>query len=149
VSVEDPQRLVQVGSYRDPWEARLAWGRLQTETIPAYVIHENHIWMCWPISQALGGVKLLVPLRKRDEATAILDAMARGEYDGLLDVYEPVIDDRSCPRCQAVRRLPRFSPLEWLMLRILWLRVGIFNRARRHWLFCRDCSFISDRELSI
>ena len=149
MSVEEPERLVQVGTYRDPWEARIAWGRLQAETIPAYVIHENHIWMCWPISQALGGVKLLVPLRKRDEATTILDAMARGEYDGLLDDYEPVFDSRPCPRCQSQRRKPVFSPLDWFMLMILWLILGIIYPARRHWLFCRDCSYISDRELRI
>lgn len=139
--------LVTVASFRDPWEARIAAGLLQSEEILVFVIHENHIWMNWPISQALGGVKLQVPLQVRLQAMQVLDGLKKGEYSDLLEGYEPVYDTRPCPRCQSGDFKPVFSVRGWLSLLIIWICLGIIFPARRRLNSCRRCSYIWEREI--
>lgn len=85
--------LVRVASYTNPVEAHLARGRLETERIPAFVIHEHHIWANWLMSLALQGVKIYVPPQYRERAKEIIVAHDRGAY--ALPDESPV----HCRRC--------------------------------------------------
>src|SRR5690242_20514616 len=125
--------LVTVASFRDPWEAHIVRGRLNAEDILAFVIHENHIWMNWPISLALGGVKIQVPAGSIDSALRILAAVKAGEYSGVLEDYEPVFDNGPCPHCASLSLAPRFSARDWISLVILFLFFGITYPAQRSW----------------
>lgn len=145
--MRDLNELVTVAVYRDPWDAHIARGRLHAEDMLAFVIHENHIWMQWPISQAIGGVKLQVPARMCAEAVRILTALEAGEYADLLEDYEPVFGTGPCPRCKSMDLKPIFSIGDWLSLVLLWLILTIIFPAHRHWNFCRNCSYVWDRDL--
>ena len=139
--------LATVASFRDPWGARIAWGRLLAEDVTAYVIHEYHVWIDWRLSQALGGVKLQVPSRLQDEAVRILRALDSGEYADLLDDYEPFSDAGPCPRCGSGDFKVVFSLGAWFSLVFVWLITGIIFPARRNHNFCRKCGYLWDRDL--
>jgi len=53
--------LITVKTFRDPWDAHLFRMRLEADGIPAFVANDQHVWMKWPISTALGGVRVQVP----------------------------------------------------------------------------------------
>ncbi len=50
--------LTTVARFRDPWEAEMLCGLLDSEGIPAMTAFDRHIWMNWPFSNALGGVRV-------------------------------------------------------------------------------------------
>jgi len=133
--------LVTVTVFRDPWEAHIVSGLLRSEDVMAFVIHDQHIWMKWPISTALGGVKIQVPVSQRETALRILGAWSDGEFAGLLEDYQSPYHLGPCPRCKSADFTPVFSVLDWLSLLVL------AYPARRHWNFCRRCSYIWNREL--
>ncbi|HPF72001.1 MAG: DUF2007 domain-containing protein [Lysobacteraceae bacterium] len=60
-------------------EAHILRGRLEAEGIPAFIQHEHHVTMDWLVSNALGGVRLQVPVEYAQEAVAILRAIRDGE----------------------------------------------------------------------
>ncbi|HEV2333305.1 MAG TPA: hypothetical protein VGV16_09105 [Gammaproteobacteria bacterium] len=142
-----PNPLVTVASFRDPWEAHIVRGRLNAEDVLAFVIHENHAWMNWPISLALGGVKIQVPAGSIDSALQILAAVKAGKYADVLEDYEPVFDNGPCPRCTSLSLTPKFSVRDRISLVILFLFFGITYPAQRSWNRCRNCHNIWNREL--
>jgi len=87
--------IVTVATYTDAVQAHLARGRLDVEGIPATVAHEHHIWANWMLSNALGGVKIQVPISFRDRAQEILGRHDRGEYE----LPTPETDRLHCPKC--------------------------------------------------
>ena len=140
--------LATVAVYRDPWVAHIDRGRLQAEDIPAWLIHEHHVWMQWSIAQAIGGVKLLVPRAERDAALRILEGVKSGEYDGLLDGYQPVFDAGPCGRCGSSDPAPAFSLGTWLLLVGLFLMLGVTFPAHRARNRCRACGHTWNRDLN-
>ena len=92
--------LVTVAAFREPWEAHMFCARLQAEGIPALIAHENHSWNNWPISNALGGVKVQVPAAELEAAPAVERACRDGDYYNMIadaSVDEP--DGFKCPNC--------------------------------------------------
>ena len=136
--MEDPYALVTVATFRDPWDAHIARGRLNAEDVLAFVAHENHIWMKWPISQAIGGVKLQVPAHACEEALQILAALRAGEFDDLLDDYEPVFPTAPCPICGSDDP-KRVFPLDRLLLLYALWTIGIIFPIYRNQQRCKNC----------
>ena len=135
--------LVTVAAFRDPWDAHIARGRLHAEDVLAFVVHENHIWMQWSISQAISGVKLQVPFQERDEALQILAALNAGEYDGLLDDYEPVYKAGPCSLCGS-KDLKKEFPIDGLLLLLgLCFFSGIIYPLSRSRQRCQGCGHLS------
>jgi len=89
--------LVTVGRYINPVEAHIAKGRLEAEGITAYVQHEHHVWANWPISQALGYVKVQVNAEDIEVSRTVLEKCSAGEYA----LTENADDDNvtRCPQC--------------------------------------------------
>lgn len=85
--------LTRIASYENAIEAHLARMRLEHEGIPAFVVHEHHVWADWLMSNVLNGAKVCVHRNNVNEARVILEAHDRGQY--ALEDEAPV----SCPRC--------------------------------------------------
>ena len=89
--------LVTIGKYFNPLEAYIAQGRLEAEGFEVIIDHEHHVWADWPITMALGGVKLQVSAEVANEALKTLNKLNAGEYK-LIDE-----DDSNpislCPKC--------------------------------------------------
>ena len=74
--------------------------RLNAEGIHASIAHENHVWNNWPLSNALGGVKVQVPLGELDAARVIEQACRRGEYYNVIaEASDDEPDGFKCPNC--------------------------------------------------
>lgn len=70
---EDTLRPVVVATFQDPLEASMARSRLEAEGILATLDGEYHVAMAWWISNAIGGVKLLVRQCDLESARRILE----------------------------------------------------------------------------
>ena len=77
-----------------PHEAQIARASLEAAGIPAHLADEHTINMQWLYSNALGGVRLLVPPECLDEAKSILktdhSAQVEAEFGS---------EKRICPSC--------------------------------------------------
>ena len=74
-----------IASFINPLEAYIAKGRLEVEGIPSLIAHEHHVWVDWPYSQALGGVKLQVHKNLEQDALPIIHSYFLGEYEAALE----------------------------------------------------------------
>lgn len=85
--------LTTIGSYSQPYEAHLVQQRLRDHGIPAFIANEHTISINWLYSNALGGVQVMVPSDRAEEARRILATNAG-------DHFEPVYEDPIlCPAC--------------------------------------------------
>ena len=98
--------LVTIASYREPYEAHLFCSLLESNEIPAYVIHDHHVGLNWLYSDALGGVKLQVSAEHRDLALELLSSdssqLPNSAQESAQESAPILEDDSSCPNCRGV-----------------------------------------------
>jgi len=90
---------VKVASFSQPFEAHLARGKLEGEGIPCVMSDEYLVRVDWFLSNAIGGVKLMVPLAELAHARDVLRPEPR-----LVVVAEagtPADGEMICPRCRS------------------------------------------------
>jgi hypothetical protein len=94
------EERVVVATFSFPWEAELARARLGAEGIGAVLGDENLVRLDWFVSQAVGGVKLLVAASDAPRAAAVLSVEAQLPEIGLATASDSS-GGPSCPRCQS------------------------------------------------
>jgi hypothetical protein len=72
--------LVEVARYLIPLEANLVQGCLVASGIPAVLADAHLVQTDLLLAPALGGVRILVPQDYLQQAQAVLEAFARGEF---------------------------------------------------------------------
>ena len=72
--------LVEVARYLIPLEANLVQGCLAASGVPAVLPDAHLVQTDMLLAPALGGVRILVPHDHLQQAQAVLDAFARGEF---------------------------------------------------------------------
>ena len=83
-----PERdLYVVARYMIPVDATLAQGCLEASGIPAMLADAHLMQTDLLLAPALGGVRLLVDAQHLQQAYAVLEALARGDY--ALDEHAP------------------------------------------------------------
>ncbi|ENU31064.1 MULTISPECIES: DUF2007 domain-containing protein [unclassified Acinetobacter] len=85
---------IVVQTFSFPYEAQIAKTQLEAAEIPAQIENEHMINMNWLYSNALGGVRLLVPEVYADEAKVILAKDFSAELEQKFGVNE-----ECCPNC--------------------------------------------------
>ena len=128
--------LTTVQRYREPHAAHVARCLLESHQIPAFVNHEHHVGLNWPISNALGGVKLQVPPEYYEEARGLLGKDHRLELDLLENELPAPAPVDLCPDChseniQVAQEAQRVKALSFLLT--------IPFKYRSHAWFCKDC----------
>ncbi|MGI9275337.1 MAG: DUF2007 domain-containing protein [Endozoicomonas sp.] len=129
--------LVTIARFSFPYEAHLARGLLEVESIPAFVADEHTVSMNWLYSNALGGVRLQVPARFGHRAREVI--MTRhNENESLFDDYVG-----TCSHCGGKR-------LQWCLLGkrrafiMFWLvQFPLYPVAEAY--RCRDCGRMSQK----
>lgn len=133
----DLQSLVPVAVYSHPFEADIAQSHLQAIGIEAHVFTENIVQMNWLYSNAVGGIRLLVPEEQLLEARKILEEVESQTEDS----YKTEEEDYPCPKCGSAHTLyidlayKRWTYFLWLTLKIPLMR-------SRHRMKCNDCGHI-------
>jgi hypothetical protein len=90
--------LVTCAQFIEPVEAQIVRARLESEGIPAFVADELLVTANWPISTALGGVRVQVPPEYLDEAREIVAAYFQGQFAADVDA-EAGSEPHKCPAC--------------------------------------------------
>jgi hypothetical protein len=131
--------VVAAGAFTNVHEAHLARSVLEAAGIQATLGDEHLISMDWTYSNAVGGVKVLVPEDRLEEARLLLESVA--------ELDDPSATGREgedvgaewdvCQRCGSTEfesRLPgkRFAILSWLVF-----GVALGSPPRRR--YCRRC----------
>ena len=97
----EPSDSVVVRAFTHPHEAHLACSALEAAGLDATVADENIVAADWLVSNAVGGVKVLVRAEDVPAARAVLDGAADIEMGD--DSEFPVDTDQGgsdrCPRC--------------------------------------------------
>lgn len=93
--------LIKIASFTFPYEAQIAKCSLEAAGIPAFVADEHTINMQWLYSNAMGGVRVLVPLKFRKAAIELLEMDCSAELVG-----EFGEDKFSCELCGASTLVP-------------------------------------------
>lgn len=86
---------VTVATYNNPVEAHISRGLMESEGIPARLESEHHVWANWQMSQALGGVRVLVPAPMVKQAREVLSRRDNGEFEAVLFEQDLV----AAPKC--------------------------------------------------
>ena len=119
---------VTVGWYLQPVEAEIARGRLESEGVPAFLHSNNHSQADWPITLALGGIRLQVPSSAAQEAREILQSVVP---------LPEAEEDISCPSCGSLDSKPQETSWEIAFLVVYFLHLPLpFRRGGRR---CQTC----------
>jgi len=136
------EKLVMVASFRDLSEALLAKGRLETVGIDCSLSDDNVVRMDWFWSNAMGGVKLIVPESQVEAAFELLscDQQVAPGGEGM-----PLIQ---CPKCgsQEVEAVDPDRGVRLLALSIIKLPLPRIDPV--HWQ-CASCGskWVEDEEM--
>jgi hypothetical protein len=111
---------ITVASFSQPFDAHLARTRLEADGIMCVVSDEYLVRVDWLLSNAIGGVKLMVPAWEADRAKEILRPRPRLVVVADADSTEEMI----CPRCHCddvycTRYSPRLAALFVLLFGFL------------------------------
>jgi len=87
------ENLVTIATYSQPYEAHLAQQRLRQAGIPAFIANEHTISINWLYSNALGGVQVLVPEDRAEDARRVLNE------NPAPDLPPEFEDPIPCPQC--------------------------------------------------
>ena len=128
--------LAEIASFSYPHEAHIAKASLEAAGIPVFITDEHTINMQWLYSNALGGVRLLVPKDYETEAKALIS------QDFSENLKAEVGDDETrCPECGSndveaytIGKRPAF---------LVFLFLGFPLFFYRHGIKCRHCGKIS------
>jgi hypothetical protein len=126
--------LTVARTFTNVHEAHLAKSVLEAAGIDVELADEHVVAMNWTYSNAVGGVKALVPADRLDEAQALLDTSA--VLEGAPEIAADDVAD-SCPRCGS-NECVSIGPATGLLI-FSWLFIGVplgWPVRRR---ICRQC----------
>jgi len=134
--VGDSAALVPVAAFTSVHEAALAQSVLDAAGIDAVLDNEHVISMDWALSNAVGGVKVLVSADRLEEARQILETAAAVDQEDQPPTAAAVADD-VCGKCGGDAFESKITGAGWWMLTLLTIGapIGKFKRER----FCRRC----------
>lgn len=132
--------LITVATFLNPVQAHIVRGRLECEEIIAFVSHEHHIWAKWPLSQALGGVKVQVASSNYENAMEVISGINTGKFSELLEESEQFEERPECARCGS----GRIMALDWswklsIVSSFLFLLPLPYTTKLKR---CEECGFI-------
>jgi hypothetical protein len=139
-------RFTTVETFTSPWEAHICRGLLESEGITAYVSSEHHIGLFWPMSQALGGVRVRVREEHAAQAMQVLAQRNQGQFESA------VLDQEGnqslvCRSCGATQfKEVRVSSAIALAVAFLFVGSAIFPPPKR--TACVACGGDPDNSLS-
>lgn len=130
--------LITLARFRDPWEAHMLRGRLEAESVRAWVAFEYHVGNNWLVSNALGGVRVQVSADDAERARDVAENCTGGKYHAMLRDRLGEIDDRQCPNCGSTDLRRGWPTPLVLAVFILAFPLGSVPAWRWNWS-CQRC----------
>ena len=120
-----------VAHFREPYEAHIAKGLLESHGVPAIVFDEHIVWMNWMYSLAVGGVKVKVPPEFVTQAKELLEQDFSSHLSQIPESSLPKAPGDICPECSSESVNPNLQSMWWLIPSIFFL-LPIFYRFRKY-----------------
>jgi hypothetical protein len=127
--------LTTIATYSFPYEAQIAWAKLDSEGIPAFVADEQTINMQWLYSNAMGGVRLQVPEVYVQQAIELL-----AEDSSEVVEQDQGNDASQCSACGSNKTEPYQQGRRWAFLVFLGLNFPLF--PVKNTLRCQVCGYV-------
>ncbi|QIO04484.1 DUF2007 domain-containing protein [Acinetobacter shaoyimingii] len=121
-----------VATYSFPYEAQIAKARLDSVGIPSQIENEHTINMNWMYSNALGGVRIAVPLSYIDDAIFLLESDFSQDLKEQLQFTDPL-----CPKCQSLNIEPYTEGKRAAFLVFTLLGFPLYHY--KHGYLCQNC----------
>jgi hypothetical protein len=134
--MNEMSKLVVVRAFLHAHEAHMACSALQAAGLHASLKDANIVAVNWLYSNAVGGVKLLVPIEEVAAAREILDTPAEPDKGDESPTHAEDDEKSVCPRCGSqslvgVVRGRRLAALSWLLMNVplfpVWRRTRCMN----------------------
>jgi len=140
--MNDPARLAVASAFTSVHEAELARSVLEAAGIEAVLADDHLVSMTWTYSNAVGGVKVMVPEDRLDEARSLLQSQA------VVMDRPPATDseaaDAISDACQQCGNHEFESRLQGKSFAILsWLTLGVPLGLPRRRRYCRRCGALA------
>ena len=136
---------VTVARYFDPSEAHVVRALLESAGLMATVADDHHVTANYPLSTALGGVRVQVPQEQAEAAREWVAAYASGELERELE-SETGETREACPACGS-HRLTGHVPVADKLLAVAVFVVGAATYPSRDSLGeCQDCGHTWQRQ---
>lgn len=124
--------LLLVRTFVSVTDAHVARSVLDAAGIPTHLADDNIVAAVWTYSNAVGGVKLLAPADRWEEASVLLDTPP--QHPG--EAHDDPSDD-ACLRCGGSSFAAATRGRRWAAL--TWLVAGLPLVPVRRVLLCRRC----------
>lgn len=136
-NMEHETRFITLEIHDTAWQVHVCRGLLESEGIPAHLCSEHHIGIQWPMSLALGGVRVVVPAALMQQAQALLAERDEGLLLQALelDFPTPALLCKQCGGQAFLRKTPLSSILAAFLM--LWLWSAPYPPAKQHQ--CKQC----------
>ncbi|HEX4854211.1 putative signal transducing protein [Arenimonas sp.] len=130
---------VTIARYFEPSEAHVVRALLESAGLQATVADDQLVTANYPLTGAMGGVRVQVPPGQAEEARALVAAYANGELERELEeaVGEPV--EEACPACGSHRFATRAPTTGKLLAVAVWLFGAATFPLRGSRGECGDC----------
>ncbi len=130
--------LVTITSFTEPLEAHIVKGLLESQGIKTFIGSEHHVSAVWYLSNALGGVRLLVHKQDKSHAKEVIKSYLKGEYVEEISNEPLNVESNKCPKCGSMEVSSKFPfwllMLVWLSL--IFLFIFPINRSKHK---CKKC----------
>lgn len=127
---------ITIARYFEPSEAHVVRALLESAGLRATVADEHHVTANYPLSTALGGVRVQVPAEEAEAAAELVAAYSRGELDaGDGDGAAA----GGCPACGSQRVTPHVSGGSKLLAVAVFLLGSATFPTRESVYDCADC----------
>ena len=131
-------KILEVECYESPWEAYIALGRLKAEGVSGYIFNDHHIGIDWPLSLALGWVKLKVAPEDKENALEVVKNLKSGKYLEDLEFHFDTNFKDTCQQCGSENIIHKLSVGE----RVICFMLVIFSvtfPVHRNTHLCKNC----------
>ncbi len=131
--------LQQVATFSFPFEAHIAKASLDAAGIPSFIADEHTINMQWLYSNALGGIRLLVPTDHLSEARELLAQDYSQNLAQQVDVQQ-----ETCEVCKSTNIEPFTKGKKPAFMVFLLLGFPLF--FYKHCIKCNDCGALKEQK---
>lgn len=133
--------LVKIATFDCPVLAHLARNKLELAGIATFLDGEHHVAMDWLISNAIGGIKLLVANEDQEKAVIALHESFAIDSNSSTEStaksgYEKVL---SCPKCNSLSTCREKLKRKLIFVSILLLGIPLPFFSRK--IVCYDCGY--------
>ena len=131
-------KLIRIATFDNEILANIARSRLEAEEIRAFLEDDNVIAMDWMKANAVGGIKLVVPIHEIDNALRVLKEKTGNQQDNEIEKNLLFLDNPfACPKCGSSEVFRERLNRRWVFLSVLLLGLPLPFLSKK--TICADC----------